>query len=156
MNWDAISSVAEVIAAIGVIISLIYLAKQIRAQVEESRHAAAHEIASGWREMLQPLLDPDFAQLFVQANADFDSLTEAQRIQIIAQQQTTFRLWEEAFYQYRGGRLNKTIWDPMVKQYQSYISIAAFQRVWELRRSAYGDEFVEFVDGLARLEYKTK
>ncbi|MCZ6709962.1 MAG: hypothetical protein O7B25_06350 [Gammaproteobacteria bacterium] len=106
--------------------------------------------------MLEPFFDPDFAELFVQANADFDALTDAQRIQVLAVQQTTIRLWEEAFYQYRGGRLDKTIWDPMVKQYSSYLSIQAFQRTWELRHSAYGDEFVEFVNGLTQLEYKIK
>jgi len=156
MNWDAISTIAEVVAASGVILSLIYLAKQIKSQIQESRLSAAHEIASGFREMLKPFIDPAFAELFVRANSDFDGLTEAERIQVISVQQTNIRLWEEAFYQYQGGRLDETIWNTMVNQYSSYIAIESFKRVWDLRKASYNREFVEFVESLKQVEYKTK
>ncbi len=34
MNWEAVAAVAELIGAIGVIASLVYLAKQIQANAE--------------------------------------------------------------------------------------------------------------------------
>ena len=36
MNWDAIAAAAEILAAIGVIVSLIYLGQQIRSQTLET------------------------------------------------------------------------------------------------------------------------
>ena len=40
MNWEMISAVGQVLGAIGVIISIVYLAAQIRNQNKESQRAA--------------------------------------------------------------------------------------------------------------------
>ena len=40
MNWEMISAVGQMLGAIGVIISIIYLAVQIRNQNKESQRAA--------------------------------------------------------------------------------------------------------------------
>ena len=156
MNWEAISTIAEITAAVGVIISLLYLAKQIRAQIRESRLAASHEISEGFREILLPFADPDLCEVFVRANTDFDGLTDPERVQMIAVHSRNIRLWEEAYYQFQGGRLDENIWNTIVRQYSSYLSAPSFRRVWELRRAYYDDEFREFVESLDRLEYKIK
>lgn len=38
MNWDAIGAIAELLGAIGVIVSLVYLATQIRQSREQMAH----------------------------------------------------------------------------------------------------------------------
>src|SRR5439155_21986454 len=40
MNWEMISAVGQMLGAVGVIISIVYLAAQIRNQNKESRRAA--------------------------------------------------------------------------------------------------------------------
>ncbi len=40
MNWDAIGAIAELLGAIGVILTLVYLATQIRQNTESSRTTA--------------------------------------------------------------------------------------------------------------------
>ena len=44
MNWDAVGSVAETIGALGVILSLIYLANQIRNQNRQARLDSINEL----------------------------------------------------------------------------------------------------------------
>ena len=46
MNWDAIGAIAEVGAAVTVIVTLIYLSQQIRHANIESRLSAVHDISS--------------------------------------------------------------------------------------------------------------
>ena len=45
MNWDAIGAIGEVVSAVGVIGTLVYLAIQIRANTKESRLTATGEIS---------------------------------------------------------------------------------------------------------------
>ena len=156
MNWEIGTAIAEIASATGVIITLLYLAKQIRAQTKESRLAAAHEIAEGFRDMLLPFADADLCEVFVRANTDFDGLTDAERVQMITVNSRNIRLWEEAYHQFKGGRLDENIWNTMVRQYSSYLSAPSFLRVWKLRSAYYDDEFREFVESLDRLEYKIK
>src|SRR5207247_5703722 len=43
MNWDMISAVGQMLGAVGVIISIVYLAAQIRNQNKESRKSACSD-----------------------------------------------------------------------------------------------------------------
>lgn len=87
MNWDAISAIAEAVGAIAVVISLVYVAVQIRQNTEQSAHnARATELAAfernieasnRLRELL--ILHPDLAELFVGGSADFKALEPSDR-----------------------------------------------------------------------------
>ena len=61
MDWDAIGALAELAGAIGVILSLVYLAVQIRqntAQMERSERAARGAAYQGVLSNLQVFLTP--------------------------------------------------------------------------------------------------
>jgi len=45
MNWDAIGAVSEIVGAAAVVISLMYLAVQIRNQNAESKAGAMRDIS---------------------------------------------------------------------------------------------------------------
>ena len=49
MNWDAIGAVGEIVGAMAVVVSLVYLGSQIRVQNRESRLAAMHDVSIGYR-----------------------------------------------------------------------------------------------------------
>jgi hypothetical protein len=156
MNWEAIGAIGEILGAIAVVVSLIYLAVQIRANQKEVRLAAMHEISVGFRESISTFADPQMAELFTRANLQNDTLTDAETLQLVVGMQRIFRVWEEAHNQYRAGRLDKHTWDTMIKQYSSYLAAPGFQMGWELRRQYYDDDFREFVDKLPRTEYTLK
>ncbi len=51
MNWEMISAVGQMLGAVGVIISIIYLAAQIRNQNKESRRAAMNVLTTHWSDL---------------------------------------------------------------------------------------------------------
>jgi len=154
MNWEAIGAVGEILGAGAVVISLIYLAAQIRVQNREARSAATHEIAVGFRDAMATVAsDPELPKLILRANDDFDALADDEAIRVVATMQRVLRVLEEAFIQHQDGRLDSRIWNTMVRQYSSFLSMQSFQRVWELRRKFFDDEFRTFVDELQRTEY---
>ena len=50
MNWDAIGSLAEMLGAAGVIVSLVYLSSQIRTNTKTVKAAATKDTLTGWAE----------------------------------------------------------------------------------------------------------
>ena len=52
MNWEAIGAIGEIIGATAVVVSLVYLAGQIRTQNRQNRTAAMHEISMGFRDAI--------------------------------------------------------------------------------------------------------
>jgi hypothetical protein len=156
MNWVAIGAIGEMVGAFAVVISLIYLALQIRAQNKESRIAAMHEIAVAYRESNIPFADPNLANILTRAHKDTDTLTDAEVVQLIVGVQGVFRVWEEAYYQHIAGRLDANLWEAMLREYSSYLSAPGFFFVWQLRKNYHNDEFRNFVEALPRSEYEIR
>ena len=46
MTWDAIAATAELLAALGVIASLVYLAGQVRGSLNQARQAAIQSLVN--------------------------------------------------------------------------------------------------------------
>ena len=75
MNWEMISAVGQMLGAIGVIISIIYLAAQIRNQNKESQRAAMNVLTTHWSDLNRTLVDnPDLAVLWLRALQSFRRL----------------------------------------------------------------------------------
>lgn len=154
MNWEIAGAIGEVVGAIAVVLSLVYLAAQIRVQNRESRLAAMHDISIGFREALDRLTsEPD---LFVSANEDWEQLTEAQRVRFMGLAAQYFLSWEEAFLQHEEGRLQDRNWHSIRKYFLNGLGAPSMQRAWNLRKSFYDSNFVKFVDAQAVKEYVTQ
>jgi hypothetical protein len=75
MNWEMISAVGQMLGALGVIISIVYLAAQIRNQNNESRRAAMNVLTTHWSDLNRSLVEnPDLAALWIRALQSFDQL----------------------------------------------------------------------------------
>ncbi len=148
MNWDAIGAVGEMLGALAVFLSLVYLALQIRAQNRESKVASVHEITEAFRQSLESLSVPEMAQIYVKGIKNMDELEDWERISFIAMVQRLLRVWEEAYYQHSEQRLDDGNWGAMDTQYGDAISSTGFQQVWELRKTYYRKEFRDYVDSI--------
>lgn len=156
MNWEAIGSIGEFLGGSAVVVSLIYLATQIREQNRESKIATVHEIASAFRHAITSFQDPQRAEIYIKAIDGFDTLNDAQRLQFISIIQGLLRVWEEAYYLRLENRLDERLWNGMLTQYMDLMAMGGMQRVWELRKHAYSSEFRAFVDSLEVGEYRLK
>ena len=156
MNWEAIGAIGEIVGAAAVVLSLGYLAVQIRTQNGESRAAAMHDISVGWRAASEQFTDGELADIFIKANDDFDSLTEADALRFVAGVHGIFRVFEEAYNQHALGRLDRNLWDAMNRQYASYLAAPAFQKYWEMRGYQYNQDFQDYVGQLQPTNWDVK
>jgi hypothetical protein len=145
INWEALGAIGEFIGALGVVISLVYLATQIRTQNNETKLAAVHEILVGFRETLQPFSTGDLAEIFAKGNEDYDSLTNGETLKLLSGLIPTLRLWEEAYIQNEQGRLEDRVWNGINSQYGDYFNYQAFNRLWDLRGSHFDLKFQVFL-----------
>lgn len=80
MNLEAVQTGAEVVGAIGVILSLIYLGVQVRENTRQLRFTASQHVA----ESLDRAFDPIYAEpsntVWQTGHADLEGLSEADRL----------------------------------------------------------------------------
>jgi hypothetical protein len=152
MDWGAISAVAEVIAAIAVVVSLIYLAVQIKDNtrhldrtVQATRTQNSYSICEGfdrWRDML---LSPDGTDIWVRGINDLNALDskEKMRFNTIAGS----LIWS-CWFMYQITRNEGLVADVNGVVWQDLFKHPGF-REWLLEhRRFHADAFGEFLDSV--------
>ncbi len=83
MNWDAIGAIGEVFGAIAVVVSVGYLAIQVRKQTEESKLAATRELAAQFQTGLDMLAqDGELISIWAVGVQDYISLPNDDRLRL--------------------------------------------------------------------------
>ena len=146
MNWEAIGAVGEIGGAMGVIISLIYLASQIRTQNRESRLAAATEWTNQWNAFLASLAqDVRVAEIWLKGIQDFSSLSAPEVVMFSSQLGRLFRAAEGLHDQFAHGRLDPKTWRGIGRTLEDVARHPGVKAWWPTRAGWYSDDFVAYV-----------
>lgn len=156
MNWEAIGAIGEIIGAAAVIGSLAYLGIQIRNQNVESRIASVHDVLEGFRTEISAFRNAEMAALLDKGSADYEALSDVEKIQFIAMVQGPLRFWEEAYHQFEAKRLSAQLWNGIHAQMRDFMSTAGLQRAWALRKHTYSDAFRDYVANIELGTYRVK
>jgi hypothetical protein len=153
VNWEAIGAVGEIVGAVAVVVSLLYLAVQIRIQNAQARLAALHEMSGGFREVTAQFANAYISDIFIRANAEFNSISDSESVSLIVLTTNLFRAWEEAFLQARDGQLEAEVWEKLSRDYTTVMGASSFRHIWGLRKQNFTPEFQKYVDSLEFTEY---
>ena len=118
MSFDALSAyaslataVGQVISAVAVVISLIYLARQLRHNTQSVQaQTFIAVLANNISVMSAIYLQPEFAKLIDVATRDPSSLTAADTLRWDAFMRTMFRQLDNVYHQSKAGALETDIW----------------------------------------------
>ena len=128
MNWEAVGAIREIIGATAVVVSLVYLASQIRTQNRETRAASVHQVLHEYSNAISKLHEREMADVWVEAIEDFDSLSPSQRLRFVVYLMVAVRSYEDAYFQWREGRLEDDVWHALVTSLVDVKSTTAFSR----------------------------
>jgi hypothetical protein len=99
MNWDAIGAIGELLGALAVCASLIYLALQIKQNTLSLRASAKHDATSRQLEYFDTLLDNSALRtVYRKGLRDFSSLEPDDRDVFVMLMYKAFFTLSEAFY----------------------------------------------------------
>ena len=112
MSWDSISVLAEVVSAVAVVVTLIFLIVELRRNRLATESASVDRLSEGWNTINGHVLDdPDFAHVFFEGLADPESLTPSQRDRFILLFQSYTNHFTTVKKHYDDGTLPQEIWD---------------------------------------------
>ena len=84
MNWDAISAIAEIIGAVVVVASLIYVGRQVAQNTAMMRVGAASESMERDYDLVLPLIEsPELTEIWLKGDHRLDELSEADRQRLL-------------------------------------------------------------------------
>jgi hypothetical protein len=147
MTLDQFGNIGEIIGALGVIISLAYLAMQIRKNTEAERTSTYQSIVSDFGALNNTMAStPELSYLFVQAMEDYHQLSSDEKARISQLFFQSFRYFENMYYQQQKGYLDKEVWTGWKRLMLTYYSRPGFQTWWKHRRDVYSEPFAIFLE----------
>ncbi|RLA41663.1 MAG: hypothetical protein DRR06_15620 [Gammaproteobacteria bacterium] len=149
INWDALGALAEGLGAIAVIMSVLYLATQIRSQTKEARLSATRELAIETSRLLQAIaLDREFSEIYQAGLYDYKNLPDNDRMRVSYMFQVYLNLNEQQYFHTQHGSIDEAYLESSERSFKQFFSISGVQEYWHLSKDAYGEGYVSYVDNL--------
>ena len=155
MNWEAISTIAEIVGAVAVVISLIYLAAQIRQnnrQVEEQVRALrlqAYDSAGADFSALRLHISgsPQLSSVWRRAKGSYSALEPDERAQANELLHELMWAYQNIFSRMESGTADDVLWKLADTNIGYWMDNRGFREWWQTeQKTPYTDEFEALVD----------
>lgn len=144
--FDQIASFAEVIGAIGVILSLVYVGRQLR----QAGAQTVHDNFSGWYSSIQG--DPELLGLSINGMKDYGSLTEVEKGRFIAMFMAFTSHSQNAFYKFKDGSLSPDLWRCWAHVSTNFLATPGGKAFWDERGYMFSDRYRSHVESVIMRE----
>lgn len=159
MNWEAIIAVAEVVGAIAVVLSLIYVATQIKQNTEASRAQSINQINGQYGALMSQIAtNGELARIYRKAT-DGEDLNPDESVRYTAYLSAFFAFVEEIFLLHRSGIYEENLGEGDAVEFlgptvMRLLASPAAVRWWkEESRNLYVPELCDSVNRIADLSY---
>jgi hypothetical protein len=147
VNWEAISAIGQIVGALAVVISLIYVAREIRSNARAARMASMDTPIRWLRQLVE---HPDLREFYYRGIHDFDSLEGADLVGFGVLMNQLFHIIQEAYYQQADGHLEPRVWQETEVSVRDLIAYPGIQAWWRLLSHWFGEKFVKFIHQMQR------
>ncbi len=140
-------SVAEVVSAIAVVISLIYVGLEVHrntiTQVQASTQALISDINRTYETIAE---DSELSCIYLRGLADFSGLSAHEKLRLSAFLMMAMRSLEDLHAQWLEGLVDARIWTGFDRQMSESTQAPGFSQWWAIRRHFFNDEFQALLD----------
>jgi hypothetical protein len=142
MNWEAITAVSELVAAIAVVISLIYIAVQVRSGASAFRTSIRDTSFHALMEFNYALsADESCAWIFQRCVSDWDSLEDRERVRALQLMFSFLKMFENMYLHYLDGLVEEEMWTSNKEILLAYATQPGCQKYLSQRMPAFHPEY---------------
>lgn len=158
MNWDAIAAIADVVGAVGVIASLLYLAQQVRDSTRASSVEAKLASSRMYTDFIAMLVQkPELNDIFLRGRKDIESLNKDEYHRFSNMAFIAFSFFSAAYFQRSNKTLSDSDWFELKAIIMYWVISEGFQSWWrKLGHMSYDGPFAEFIESEIRLANKAR
>ena len=151
MNWEALGAIGNLLAAIGVIATLIYLAIQIRQNTKAVRSSSIQNLVHGLSGTAQAAAENEYMiPLMLKANRGVENLTEEESTRLHFWFIMTFRRFEGVYFQRDLGFVDAAVIEGFERSHISILASKSGQAWWANAKDIFSSGFVSYVEELLK------
>ncbi len=147
MTLQDLGNIGDFVGGIAVVISLVYLAFQIRRNTLSVQASMIQTAAQAATEIMELMArDPEVLRLFHSGTHDFASLSEEERLRFSAIMGAMLHRFENLVSQTERGLLPRDSWDGPANRLRGAFALPGTLEWWARGKHAFNDELQNWVD----------
>jgi hypothetical protein len=147
MNWEVIQGLSSLVATLAVILTVVYLAIQVRRSTIAT-YSQTYQFATQALGEMAAIVgeNKDKARIFSVGMADPEKLEKDEYLQFAYLGISLFRRYENVFFQYQTGMIDDDFWAGHRENLLWFFHRPGTQVWWEERRLSFSQSFREFLE----------
>jgi len=138
MNWDALGAVSELVGAVAVVATLIYLAVQIRQNTASNQNSALQTVSSQYADWLSLIIENEVvAQIYRKGLEDSEQLTADEKMRFGMLLTLLSRAGDAQYHQYDTNAVPEEKWISTLNSFVGVLGKPGARTWW----NRYGDSF---------------
>ena len=147
MNWDAIGAIGELIGAVAVVVTLLYVARQIHQANAQTQAQARYSFIEAYGEMNASISNNKAVASIFRRGFAGEELDQDERMQFFALTGQFLNTWSALFDLHKDGLLPENQWTMVRKDIITMISEPGGRAFWEtVGREGVHEDFGNAVD----------
>jgi hypothetical protein len=147
MSFELISLIVQFLSALAVILSLIYVARQLAQNTEMMKTNAAQDHVQRNFDIVSIVIEnKDFSKLWLQSREDFDSLDEADKNRMIFFERRAIIHWESMYQMHMKGLLPDSNWNELKWLIQNFGMHQGLRQTWNIFKNSFEIDFQNFIE----------
>ncbi len=147
MNWEAISAVAEVIGAVAIVITLIYLAVQLRQNTTSVRASAYQTWLAANVDLAAVTTNSDFADSLRKGLGNSADLTPGSEIAFGMWNHSAYQMWQALDTMYRMNAIDRSLWHSEMSRAAGHLGNPGVRQWWDAGgKTQLTPEFVKLLE----------
>jgi hypothetical protein len=153
VNWEAAGAIGEIVGAAGVIVTLVYLAAQIRQNTKSLRASAVWDSQMSFVAINESLADGGrISEIMFRAISDAGSLDAFESHLAHRFARSFFQRMEAQHALYSNGILDREVWELRCGYAQSILGNPVFEEAWQLdkQNGMFTSAFIDAIESTPR------
>jgi len=151
MTLSDLANIAEIVGSIAVVISLGYLAIQVRQNTKSVRNSTLQSNTALWSSLLTNLAEPGIVEAYAAGISGTPDTRPLQYTQFFLICRGLFVAFENQYYQFREGALDQETYEGYERAIsQQLLAFPGFRLWWRQSRNVFSPKFVAHVDEMIR------
>jgi hypothetical protein len=153
MSLELLGVIAEIIGAVAIIVTLVYLSIQVKDSARASRSAAVTDATTAMQAFYQELgSNPTTSKLFLDGLTKPESMSKEAQFQYLMMMHSCFLGFQRSFFLAREGTLDVSLRDSIGTAMHAVNQLPGMHLYWRQRKRYFQPEFVEWVESLLARE----
>jgi len=148
VNWEALGALGEIVGSVAVVVTIAYLAVQMRESRRFAKSASANQSRAAVNDFLRGLSDNnEIARIYSAGLKDRSALEDHERLRFDLVIFQMLRITETAYLEHQDGFISAEIWESQWRQAQPILRTIGGMESWSGQKGLVSVSFMQWVDG---------